>query len=428
MAVSVTRRAWLQSAGALALVGGSEISRAGSAAAKDYIDVPVFRQALLTEIDHWRAVELQTGFIPMSIDRQWRESGAQVSTLTTQARHVFMRARAFDLTRKPVYLESMRRIAECILRQFHDPKYGGFYFSVAPDGTVVDDSKNSYSMAFALFGFSHAFRVTGDARYHDAAFDVLGDLRTRLHDPAGFLWLAKTRDFSQPRGTLSQNPMLHLYEALIALYEATGDRDILRQARTHIESVFGRLFDRRRGVLPGYYGPGWQELLHDPQGFVDIGDQIEWAYWWSRGVEYGFPIEGLSRYGRRQLEVGLKVGYDPRQGGIFPDMDADGRAVPSRKKLWQQCEFLRALMNWATLRGRSDLWPFFTHALATLRDHFQDAEYGGYFRPYCESVTSATSTDLFKNSDDTYHVCGMYSEGLRLVGALDQVGLLGKRI
>jgi mannose/cellobiose epimerase-like protein (N-acyl-D-glucosamine 2-epimerase family) len=338
-----------------------------------------------------------------------------------------MRARAFDLTRDPTYLESMRRVADFALAHFRDPEHGGWFFSVAPDGSVIDDSKDSYSFAFAMFGFSHAARVTGDPRYLAAALQALADIKQKMNNPAGFYWLTKTRDFSQSKATLSQNPMLHLYESLLALYEATGNKEYLQQAQVHIESVFSRLFDKQQGVISGYYGPDWKPLPHDPNGYVDVGDQIEWAYWWSRGVEYGFPARDLANYGKPLLETGLRVGYDHSEGGIFPGMDAAGATLRERKKLWQQCELMRTLMNWAVRQGRSDLWPLFEQTSGMFRQHFADAEFGGYFRPYRDTKNPEPATDIYKNADDTYHVCSMYSEGLRLAGELNQYGLFGKR-
>jgi mannose/cellobiose epimerase-like protein (N-acyl-D-glucosamine 2-epimerase family) len=424
----LSRRKWLQSAGLLASLGGQVVRDARAATSDKHIDVQAFRQAILEEVDHWRtAAELPTGCVQTSIDRQWRPVGTQLATLTVQSRHIFMRARAFDLTRDPMYLESMRRIADFTLTHFRDSRFGGLYSSVAPDGSVVDDSKNSYSMAFALFGFGHATRVTGDSRYHDAALQALADIRQLMSNPAGFYWLTRTRDFSQSKATLSQNPMLHLYESLLALYEATGNREYLHQAQVHIESTFSRLFDKKQGLIPGYYGPQWQPLLHEPGGYVDIGDQIEWAYWWSRGVEYGFPTRDLALYGKPVLETGLRVGYDHTGGGIFPGMDATGATLRDRKKLWQQCELLRTLMNWAVHQGRNDLWPLFKQTFGMFEQHFHDAQFGGYFRPYHDNSSPPTEKDFFKNADDTYHVCSMYSEGLRLAGALNQYGFLGRR-
>jgi mannose/cellobiose epimerase-like protein (N-acyl-D-glucosamine 2-epimerase family) len=248
-----------------------------------------------------------------------------------------------------------------------------------------------------------------------------------MSNPAGFYWLTKTRDFSQSKATLSQNPMLHLYESLLALYEATGHKEYLQQAQVHIESTFSRLFDKKQSLIPGYYGPQWQPLLHDPSGYVDIGDQIEWAYWWSRGAEYGFPTRDLALYGKPLLETGLRVGYDHTEGGLFPGMDATGATLRDRKQLWQQCELLRTLMSWAVRQGRSDLWPLFEQTLGMFKQHFYDAQFGGYFRPYHDNNSPPIDKDSYKNADDTYHVCSMYSEGLRLAGKLDQYGFLGKR-
>jgi mannose/cellobiose epimerase-like protein (N-acyl-D-glucosamine 2-epimerase family) len=396
---------------------------APSAATRRHIDADAFRNALQEEIDRWRdAAELPNGFIQPAIDRQWRPTGQQIGTLTIQARHMYMRARGYDVTRDPAYLQSLHRIADFTLASFRDTQLGGFYLSVSPDGKVVDEHKDSYATAFAIFGLSHAARVTRDERYREAALQTWAYMKKSFRDPTGFYKLRLTRDLSEQSGTLSQNPIMHLFEALLALYDATRSREILVEAESLGHSLFTRLFQGVGGYMPEFYDAEWKPLREEPRGYIDLGNQFEWAYWWSRAVEKGFPQSDLRMYGQRVLNFGVKAAYDAENGGIFSILDRSESLVKAPKGLWQQCEFLRALMNWAVLHGRSDLWDAFDKTLAMFREHFQDASHGGYFRPYYDPKSPPTEAQLFKNANDTYHVCGMYSEGLRLSGALNEYG------
>ncbi len=443
-----SRRRLLRLAGASALLR-NRIATAQrvtpSATVREHIDADWFRKALSDEIQHWfKSAELSSGFVQQRIDREWRPTDQQVATLTSQGRHIFMRARGYDLTRDPVYLQSLRRIADFTLANFRDTQYGGLFYSVSPDGKVVDDRKDSYGTAFAIFGFSHAARVTRDEKYRKAALETWADMKRGLRDKAGFFKPGTTRDFSQapmsmdfegyantrregaaakasPRpasGTNTQNPMMHLFEALLALHDATGSKEVFAEAEAHANAIFTKLFQEKGGYLPELYDAGWKPLPESQRGHLELGHQFEWAYLWSLAVDKGFPRRDLQLYGERLLSFGMKAAYDTESGGIFSVGDYEGHPVKAPKGLWQQCEFLRALMNWAALHNHNELWAAFDESLGMFKEHFMDAQYGGCFSTYYDPKSPPESARLNKNGVDCYHVCGMYSEALRLTSVL----------
>jgi mannose/cellobiose epimerase-like protein (N-acyl-D-glucosamine 2-epimerase family) len=352
-----------------------------------------------------------------------------------------MRARGYEVTRDPVYLESLRRIADFTLANFRDTQYGGMFFSVTPDGKVVDDRKDGYGTAFAIFGLSHAARVTRDEKYRTAALETWAQTKKGLRDKAGFFKFATTRDYSQApgptrggtnkrgdaaafvppqesSGTNTQNPMMHLFEALLACYDATGSREVFADAEAHGNAMFTRLFQDTGGYLPEFYDAEWKPLAESTQGHVELGHQFEWAYLWGQAVDRGFPGRDLRLYGERLLHFGTKAAYDTETGGILSVGDYEGHPVQAPKGLWQQCEFLRALMNYAAVRNHKELWAAFDKSLEMFKEHFMDAKYGGCFSTYYDPRTPPEESRLGKNGIDCYHVCGMYSEALRLTGVL----------
>ena len=80
-----------------------------------------------------------------------------------------------------------------------------------------------------------------------------------------------------------------------------------------------------------------------------------------------------------------------------------------------QAEFLRALMHYATLRKRANLWAPFDQSLEFIKRNFIDAEYGGWYGAY-DPKASKEGRRTYKGSVWMvgYHVSGMYAEALRL--------------
>jgi mannose/cellobiose epimerase-like protein (N-acyl-D-glucosamine 2-epimerase family) len=385
-------------------------------ALRAHIDPEWFRKALADETEHWlKAADTPNGFFRPSLDRQWQPVGEQTANLTSQGRHIFMRALGYDLTRNPAYLESLRKGTDFLLANFRDRQYGGLFFSVSPEGKVVDDRKDSYGTAFAIFGLSHAARVTRDQGYRKAALETWAEMKKNLRDQAGFYKLGTTRDYSQVRGTNSQNPMMHLFEALLALHDTTGSKEVFSDAEAHGNAMFTKLFQERGGYLPEFYDAEWKPLPASQRGHPDLGHQFEWAFLWSHAVEKGFTKSYL-RFGERLLDYGMKVAYDVENGGIFSVGDYEGNPVKGLKGLWQQCEFLRALMHYAVVRNHKELWEPFDKSLELFKRNFMDSEYGGCFTSYYDP--SKPSARLGKIGGDSYHLHGMYSEALRLSGVM----------
>jgi mannose/cellobiose epimerase-like protein (N-acyl-D-glucosamine 2-epimerase family) len=408
----------------------------------DHIDTAWFRSILANETQHWlHAAATPSGFFRVNLDRAWRPVGKQIATLTSQNRQIYVLSIGWDLTGNTAYRDAVTKGTDFLLDHFQDTKYGGMFYSVSPGGDVIDDCKDTYGSAFALFGLSHAGRVTGETRYTDAALELWSDMKKNLRDSTGFYTARTTRDFRHRRRTTTrhpmirlfqallagttpdssqhwrtntQNPMMHLFEALLALYHTTKSSEVYQDAAELCTSLFTRLFQDRSGFLPELYDEAWTPLPVNRKGRIDIGHQFEWAYLLSHAVENGFSRKYLP-IGERLLDYGMTVGYDRVHGGIFSTSDYEGHADRGPKSWWQQTELLRALMHYAVMRARPDLWEPFEQSLGFVKQHFIDEVHGGWYAYYDRGKprigTARNKGNLWQVG---YHVCGMYVEALRL--------------
>jgi mannose/cellobiose epimerase-like protein (N-acyl-D-glucosamine 2-epimerase family) len=396
------------------VVIGGALLLALSAAAPP-IDCEWFRKAILEEVGHWRAaVVTPSGFFQASLDREWQPVGRQTATLVSQSRLLYVLATGFELTRQPAYLEAVVKGADFLLEHFRDGEHGGWFYSVSPEGKVLDNGKDSYGHAFVIFGLAHAARITGEQRFRQAALDTWAQMKAKLRYESGFIKPRTTRDFSEVKGTNSQNPMMHLFEALLALHDVTGAEPVLADAQALAEAIFGKLYQKEEGYLPELFDENWKPLPADQRGLIELGHQFEWAFLLSRAVEKGLAERFLS-IGDRLLRYGMRVGYDRQEGGIFSRSDYQGNVRPAPKGWWEQAELLRALAHYAVLRNRDDLWKPFAQSLAFVQRNFIDPEHGGWFRSYQPGVPRSVAEH---NKGSVwmlgYHVTGMYWEVLRM--------------
>ena len=383
----------------------------------DHVDRAELMRLLVREsLEHWlAAAATESGFFRVNLDRQWRPVSPQTSSLVSQSRLIYVMACGHEVTGRSEYQGAARRGADFLLSAFPDPQHGMLFFQVDEQGGVVDDQKSAYGHAFAIFGLAHAFGCMGDKRYLDAATDLWRQMRRRMACAKGGFHATFSRDFAQVTAPNSQNPLMHLFEALLALHDAGGDEEIFRDANTLAEFIYGRLYDDRLGRLPEFFDDDWQPVRDWPEGYIDLGHQFEWAFLLSRAVEKGFAPRYLD-IATRLLEYGMKHAYDAVEGGIFSRGRYDGITDRAAKGWWQQAEHLRTLAHFAGLRGRGDLLAAYDQSWHFARRHFLDDQYGGWYASYTpgrdRNEAEMAKGNIWKAG---YHETGMFMETLRLL-------------
>jgi hypothetical protein len=110
----------------------------------------------------------------------------------------------YEATFDPRWFARSRELAETILTRFHDPQRGGFY-SVADDhrgGLIarrkdLEDAPIPSGASSAAFGLLRLARLTGEARYEDAALSLIRLLHTVApQHPLAFGHLLRAIDFA----------------------------------------------------------------------------------------------------------------------------------------------------------------------------------------------------------------------------------------
>jgi cellobiose epimerase len=355
------------------------------------IDVQWHRSSMVDGLlARWLAVApAEGGFLQTSFDRSWKAKAEQPGYLTEHARLVYSLINGYEVTRDKRYLEAANRSADFLLTRFRDPVHGGFFQRVAADGKVLYDTKNTYGHAFALLALSHMARVTGEARYRTAALAAWRDIDLWLRDGKGGFFRELPRDFSKTGAVANenktQNPLMHLFEALLALHDATQDPVAMKGAKSLGEFVVYRLMQGRPedgASIPEWYDSDWKPLAtKELGGYTDLGHQFEWSHLlWEAEARGLTGIYSLSA--ERLLNFAVKNGYDEVNGGAYWRQYPDG-AVDREKFWWQQTEAMRAFLMSATRGGKQDMWRRYEQTLKLVQDQFIDKSNGGWYDKAC---------------------------------------------
>ena len=378
------------------------------------LDIDWHRQDLLqNQLEPWLKVltQLPGGHFAADVDRRWKPVAKPSNDLTLQSRLVYTMIVGHAFTQDARMLEAAKSGADFLLEKFRDPVHGGFFTRVAANGEVVAAHKNSYAHAFALLALAHMARVTREPKYAVAALLGWRDVRRKLLDADGGLRAEAPRDFAANAGGRSQNPVMHMFEALLALARATQDPAALQGATELGNFVIGKLLQdqgARGACVPEFYDERWQPVVsREKGGYIDLGHQFEWSHLLSASEDLGLPA-GFAAAGARILQYALQVGYDEIDGGAFNQAYADG-SVNKEKYFWQQAECLHALLIAAQREGRPELWRRYEQTVALVKNEFIDKDNGTWRMATKRLCDSGRCGDV---QPDPYHMVSMHLAAL----------------
>ncbi|MEO0467505.1 MAG: AGE family epimerase/isomerase, partial [Pseudomonadota bacterium] len=137
-------------------------------------------------------------------------------------------------------------------------------------GLSVEDA-DLYDTAFALLAFSWAARVGNieAASLGRALHDVIETVLRRPESEGGYL-----ERLPAPQQRL-QNPHMHLYEASLAYFEASGDTTALARARNIEQLLEQQFLTAKSRALREVFGPDWGPAEGDR---FEAGHQYEWVW------------------------------------------------------------------------------------------------------------------------------------------------------
>jgi D-glycero-D-manno-heptose 1,7-bisphosphate phosphatase len=256
--------------------------------------------------------------------------------IRVQARQTVVYARAGRMDWQGPWREAVEAGLDVILKKGLRED-GGTRFALDAAGHPEDHRRDLYDAAFVLFALAEGAAALGGHNEAVAAADALVDwLETNwAHPEGGFL----EGDIT-PTPPRRQNPHMHVFEALLSLYEATGEQRHLDRASTIAALFRDKFFDQKHGALPEYFNDAWGRLTSAEGAICEPGHHFEWSWLlhrWSAlgGGDLGDIAERLRVHG----EV---YGVRLSDGVVVDELYLDGRPRTQSLRLWPQTERMKA--------------------------------------------------------------------------------------
>jgi mannose/cellobiose epimerase-like protein (N-acyl-D-glucosamine 2-epimerase family) len=257
----------------------------------------------------------------------------------------------------------------------------GFVHKLTPEGGVLDARRDTYDHAFVLLALATVYGLDRDAQVRSEIDALLAYLDAHLRSPnGGFLEGAPA---SLPR---RQNPQMHLFEAMIAVFDATHDLAFQQRAGEFFALFLANLYDKQTHLLGEYFEDDWSKI---PPVSVEPGHLAEWV-WLLKGFERitGCPT---GRYRGELLASALRY-RDEATGCLADEGNVEGRVRRHSRRLWPQSEIAKAWIAQAEA-GEVGAADEARAALARLERHYLNHPVaGGWYDQFDRDGKSLVAT------------------------------------
>ncbi|WP_308365523.1 MULTISPECIES: AGE family epimerase/isomerase [unclassified Microbulbifer] len=209
------------------------------------------------------------------------------------------------------------------------------------DDRIGDTRQDLYDLAFFLLACAWRLRAFNDLAALRKAEALICHLDQYLKGLRGG-WLEGDYETEVRR----QNPHMHLLEAFIALYDASGDGRWLARAGEVFALFENCFYDSERGLLLEYFRHDWCPLSETEGQKVEPGHMLEWVWLLHQySQRSGAPVD---RYTRTLYDNALSLGQEKTTGLIYDAITPSGKIHQPTKRCWPITELIKASLCQAT--------------------------------------------------------------------------------
>jgi mannose-6-phosphate isomerase len=319
-----------------------------------------------------------------------------------QARQIYCYAKAAQMGWYPQGRQIALKGLEYLLARARPPDgRPGYVHRLTPDGDVLDPLRDSYDHAFVLLALATVYGLDRDAQVRAEIDALLAFLDSQLRSPHG--GVVEGLPPSMPR---RQNPQMHLFEAMVAAFDATHEATFQNRAGEFFSLFLANLYDRQKHVLGEYFEEDWAKI--EPVS-VEPGHQAEWV-WLLKGFE---RITGCPTGHVRSELMQSALRYRDASGCLIDEGDADGAIRRDTRRLWPQTEMAKAWIAQAE-SGESGAADEARAALLRLERHYLNhAVTGGWYDQFDRDGKSLVATIP---ASSFYHVLCAVTEAEQVLG------------
>ncbi|WP_448249693.1 AGE family epimerase/isomerase [Thalassotalea agariperforans] len=228
------------------------------------------------------------------------------------------------------YLKNKAKTSECESTFAHLLDY---------NSKIIDPKQDTYDLAFYLLSCAQRFKAFDD---HSALVDAEKMMATIDEKIKGINagWLEGNYNSSVRR----QNPHMHLFEAFIALYQASKNPSWIARAGEIFSMFESHFYDAQHGVLLEFFNADWSPQFGTHGHIVEPGHMYEWV--WLLHQYSDITHSPISRYTANLFINAFKLGTNVT-GLIYDEVNQYGEPLKNTKRCWPVTEYIKSSLAMA---------------------------------------------------------------------------------
>lgn len=281
----------------------------------------------------------------------------------------------------------------------------GFARLLTREGNVLDPTPDLYDHAFVLFAFAWRHKAKKDAVSRQWLHRTLDYVETHMRHPGGEgFWHTLP-----PKGWRRQNPHMHLTEACLAAYNATGEARFAGVVQEMVGLFRTRFFDSATSTLGENFTDDWSRAPDAAGHIIEPGHQMEWTWILNEarktlGLDTAQEMRALARFAEDH-------GVDPASGVTYNSVRDDGTPIDRGSRTWPNTERLKAAVALWELDGK-DPWPVIAPTCQLLMQRYLGGEQAGLWMDAVDAEGHEAARTV--PASTLYHVFLAFSEVLRI--------------
>lgn len=292
------------------------------------------------------------GFIG-KLDGQGRQCFDAVKGGVLNARILWTFSKAFNQTQNPEYLKIADRAYLYILNHFLDKEFGGTFWSLNADGSVLDGRKQIYSLAFSLYGMSEYFLASQNTEALNFSIDLFKTIEEKSFDSThnGY-WEAFTQDWKKLKDVrLSEkdrndpktmNTHLHIIEAYVNLYRVWPDQNLKNAIHNLLEIFELKILNEELSHLNLFFDAQW----NSQSSSISYGHDIEASWLLYEATEVLKDSELINKWSKIAIKIAEASleGLNP-DGSLNHEFDPSTGHLDSHREWWVSAEAMVGFAN-----------------------------------------------------------------------------------
>lgn len=353
-----------------------------------------FRDELEKELKHnilpwWMkyAPDRKLGGFHGHIDHQNQVVSGAGKGAVLNARILWTFSAAYSIWRDPGYLEMARRACDYFIRHFTDKKFGGVYWELEADGSVLSPRKQIYATAFAIYALTEYYRACGEQQPLKIAKGLFRDLEAHALDREENGYIdALSRDWKpledlrlsekDQNESKTMNTHLHILEAYGNLFRVWKHPELKTSLENLIRLFLEKFVDPERKQLNLFFDDHWKLR----STLVSYGHDIEcsWLLYESAGITGDQALVDVTGKLAVEMARASEAGLD-RDGGLQYEYFPERKELDGDKHWWPQAEAMVGYFNAWELSGEEHFLERSLNSWAFIKEYLIDPRLGEWY-------------------------------------------------